>query len=201
MSSPQTHLAAVLGHELRNPLAGAVAGVAAAAELTEAGDPRRKLLERALDELDRTAVTLDRYLDLGSGREPRRESTDLVALARDTVRRWDAVVVPSAARVVAEVDPVLLRQALDNLLQNARQAGAASVEIQVDIDRGRPVLIVIDDGPGIPAELREQVMTPFVSGRGGTGLGLALVGEIVDAHGGSVTIEPGEPGTRVRLQL
>jgi len=76
-----------------------------------------------------------------------------------------------------------------NLLANAAQAGARRVEIR-GASRGDCVgIIVADDGPGIPGDLRDRLFEPFATGRStGTGLGLAVSRQLVERHGGSLTL-------------
>lgn len=103
--------------------------------------------------------------------------------------------------------PLLLREALVNLVDNAlRYAGrGARVTVQVRGARDRAELTVTDNGPGIPEDLREQVFERFFRGThegNGCGLGLAIVKEIVERHGGRIALYGVEPrGLRVSLSL
>jgi signal transduction histidine kinase len=102
-------------------------------------------------------------------------------------------------------DEAQIRQALLNLLRNAREAmpGGGAIDVCVAAE-GMSVAIDVDDrGGGIPEEIRDRVFDPFFSTKGeGTGLGLAITRHIVDAHGGSVTCVPRTGGgTRFRLAL
>ncbi|WP_416763503.1 sensor histidine kinase [Roseateles sp. So40a] len=103
--------------------------------------------------------------------------------------------------------PLLLREALVNLVDNAlRYAGrGARVTVQVRRARDQAELIVTDNGPGIPDALREQVFERFFRGThegNGCGLGLAIVKEIVERHGGRITLAPAAPrGLRVSMRL
>lgn len=92
-----------------------------------------------------------------------------------------------AAGVEAKFDPVLLEQALINLLKNAAESGSAADEIRIHVESGpgRLRLDVLDRGSGMSGATLEQAVVPFYSTkRTGSGVGLALVREIVDAHGG-----------------
>ena len=103
------------------------------------------------------------------------------------------------SRVLA--DPRQLRRVLDNLVDNALLAGAARVEVEVQGRGGLVRIHVLDDGSGIPDELRGRMFQPFVSRRaGGTGLGLAIVARIMEAHGGTVALEE-RPGWTTCLTL
>jgi two-component system sensor histidine kinase PilS (NtrC family) len=112
------------------------------------------------------------------------------------------------APATAWCDPGQLRQVFWNLLTNAAQAaggGAApgTVRVTCGPDGGGAYLAVEDDGPGIPTGDLPQLFTPFFTTKErGTGLGLATVQRIVDAHGGSVAVEssPGQ-GTRFIVRL
>ncbi|HLU38111.1 MAG TPA: histidine kinase dimerization/phospho-acceptor domain-containing protein, partial [Planctomycetota bacterium] len=95
---------AVLGHELRNPLAAALTGVATAAAITPAGDARAALLERACRDLDRLGKLLDAYLVLLGGKGPGAAPVDLASLARAVAARRGVATV--AFRAGSESLPV-----------------------------------------------------------------------------------------------
>jgi signal transduction histidine kinase len=112
--------------------------------------------------------------------------------------------------VAEDIPPVLfdegqIRQAVLNVLRNAREAMADGGAIHVYVRaEGMSVVIGVDDeGGGIPEELRSRIFDPFFSTKGeGTGLGLAITRQIVEAHGGSIAVEPrSERGTSFRLLL
>src|SRR5262249_31628783 len=95
-----------------------------------------------------------------------------------------------------QVDPDLMSQVLLCLLANAAEA-APSGEVMLDTTAsGRMVEIdVVDSGPGVPPDLRERIFEPFFTTRSrGTGLGLAIARQIVEAHGGRLTVSDGERG-------
>ena len=89
---------------------------------------------------------------------------------------------------------------------NAAQIGGPGVHVAIEVaaERERARLSVIDDGPGVPAEIAAQLFEPFVSARaGGTGLGLVASRRIAERHGGSLVLEsrPGARGARFSLYL
>ncbi len=98
-------------------------------------------------------------------------------------------------------DPVALGQVVRNLLDNAVRHARSRVTVELHPagpGGGEVVLVVSDDGPGIPPEERERVFERFVRldeararDAGGSGLGLAIVRSVVEAHGGSVTVQDG----------
>lgn len=151
------------------------------------------------------------YLDFARGEGGEAFArTDLAAMLRDLAGRQAAPVeVADEGDVWASVRPVAMARALGNLLANAAQHGA---RVWASVTREREDRIVItidDDGPGIPAERREDAFRPFVrldSARGveggGTGLGLAIVRDIVHAHGGRTFLGDSlHGGVRVTIRL
>jgi signal transduction histidine kinase len=142
------------------------------------------------------------------------EADDVAALVRDI----DAFVRPEMERanctlrldVAGELPPALfdeaqIRQALLNLLRNAREAmsDGGVIDLRVFAEGMSVVMSVGDRGGGIPDEIRARVFDPFFSTKGeGTGLGLAITRQIVEAHGGSVTCDARQGGgTQFRISL
>jgi signal transduction histidine kinase len=181
-------LCAVLGHELRNPLAAALTSVGVAAALTDRGDPRAPHLQRASDDLERLAALLTTYLDWGRGCRPSRRPIELGAVAAAAARRHPGAVVTGGAVLPIAGDPDLLGRVLDNLLENAAAAGARRVELRLAVQGSEAVVEVADDGPGVRAELTDCLFEPFVSGRGSSGLGLAVARDVIEAHGGRIEL-------------
>jgi signal transduction histidine kinase len=191
-------------HELRSPLASARTQLEVAAAV-DAGTAAGELAADVLLDVERLGRLVDDLLLLARLDEaPRRPRTpiDLYALAAETVARYSAARVPvtlqpceSSCVVSAEAGAV--RRVLVNLVDNAVRHARSSVRVTV----GPGVLTVTDDGPGIPAADRDRVFHRFTRldwdrGRdsGGAGLGLAIVHELVAAHGGTVTLADAGPG-------
>jgi signal transduction histidine kinase len=119
------------------------------------------------------------------------EETDLLALAAEECARYDDAMLNGVSAMVM-ADPRLLRRLLRNLLENAHRHGMPPAHVRVECDRelNRATLTVWDSGQGIPAEEFERVFEPFYRRQGtrdnlGTGLGLALVRQIAQRHGGA----------------
>ena len=204
-----------LGHEVRNPLGGIRGAAQMLAEELETGD-FSELARLIMRESDRIDELIQRF---GQPEMERREldlyplldeALDLLAAEfRDSVqieRDYD----PSIPSVSG--DRVAIRRLILNLLRNACQAGAARVVIKTRVEYGSPFLHdghgrairldVIDNGPGVPESLRSLLFLPFMTGRrDGTGLGLAVSQQIAAAHGGLLTFEALEPGSRFSLFL
>jgi len=102
------------------------------------------------------------------------------------------------------LDPDQFQSALYNLFLNALQAMNGQGELRIGTRSGPAgvEIVVADTGPGLPDELLPLLFEPFVSAAAdGSGLGLAIVKTIIEAHGGTVTAEPGRPGAVFRVQL
>jgi signal transduction histidine kinase len=206
----QARMAAIVAHEVRNPL-GIIRG---AAELIGArsgdrlGTDDSAALRDILDEVQRLTRLTEDFLDLS--REPRLEpvDVDLGELAAEAARGLGRSFASVEVRIEVPPlrvrgDPGRLRQVLANLLANAGQAGAGRIEVLGRAADGVACLEIRDDGPGIPADLRDRLFDPFATGRpGGTGLGLAISRRIAERHGGTIgLIDGGGPGATFELRL
>jgi signal transduction histidine kinase len=125
------------------------------------------------------------------GRESAPEAVDLLGLAAEEAARVGAEAGGVSLSVMG--DERLLRRALRNLLENARRYGGDTVDVSVGREGGDAVLCVADRGPGVPEALRERIFEPFfrlpghAEREGGVGLGLSLVRQIAERHGGRVS--------------
>lgn len=216
----QQRFIADASHQLRTPLAG----LQTQAELAlREQDPEavRNALERIRASTVRLSHLIHQLLSLarvepGSGRDMGLETLDLVSLARDVTAEW---VAPALAKqidlgfetasgpVMISGDAVLLREMLSNLVDNAIQYTPSGGEVTVSImqEKDRALLVVEDNGIGIPPSEREQVFERFhrVSDSHGIGcgLGLAIVREIVQAHGAEISLDSGATGQGTRVQV
>jgi signal transduction histidine kinase len=191
----QKALLANASHELRSPLAR----IRMAAELmgAQAQAEMREELTRNIAELDQLIdeILLASRLDAGAGAAPAFEPVDLTALlAEECARLNDVEVQLDAAPVELAGDAKLLRRMLRNLLENAKRYGEGTPIVVTLAKEGgdRIRLRVCDGGPGVPPAERERIFEPFYrlpgarERDGGVGLGLALVRQIAQRHGGSV---------------
>jgi len=198
----QSHqsLLANASHELRSPLARMKMAVSM---LDEATPMQRDRLKREIDtnvaELDALVeeVLLASRLDAAPTPE-RNERVELLGMAAEEAARVDASVDGAPTSVVGEER--LLRRALRNLLENARRYGGSEVEVLIESQAGQAVARVCDRGPGVPEAMRERIFESFfrlpghAEQAGGVGLGLSLVKQIAERHGGSVRCEGREGG-------
>jgi two-component system OmpR family sensor kinase len=205
-------MAAMVAHEVRNPLGILRGQIELARErLAPAAPPREhERFAEMLAEVDRLNRLTEEFLGLTRDVTLEPVAVELGALARavaDEVRLVapGAEVVASGAATV-DADPGKLRQAILNLVLNATQIGGAGVRVAIEVssDGERARISVIDDGPGVPAELAARLFEPFATARaGGTGLGLAAARRIAERHGGALVLEsrPGTPGARFSIYL
>ncbi|MDM0113569.1 HAMP domain-containing sensor histidine kinase [Variovorax sp. J22R133] len=189
-------LAATVAHDIRNPLniiAMAVAGAPS--------DTRREVA----DQVARISHLTRDLLDYAKPWKLAPARIDLAAHVRTAAMRLPDVSLGAGLNGpwMIEADPRRVDQALTNLFENARTAVASSdngaatqghVHIDAEARDGDVLLHVCDNGPGVPAEIRDRLFEPFASrSPGGTGLGLAIVARIMNAHGGSVALTERAP--------
>jgi len=199
-------LAGGIAHELRNPLTAIRMAVETA---TRGGEADREDARRvALQEIDRLDRTLRELLDFVRPRRPVLADLDAAALLREVA----ALLEPQCAhlRVRLEVDAPeglalrgdrdRLKQALLNLVLNGAQAQPRGGVVRLRARPGR--LEVEDEGAGIPAEVRESLLQPFVTTKeAGIGLGLAVVAQVAAEHGAELDFRTGERGTTFTLRF
>lgn len=203
----QRSMLANASHELRSPLARLRIAIEL---LAERADPRlAEDVRHDIAELDGLVdeILLFSRIQASAGL-PRREALDLLALVAEEAARVGVEV--DGVSVSISGDPVWLRRLARNLFENAsRHAGDAGVRAAVSERDGVALLVVEDDGPGIPESERERVFEPFYrrAGRaegegGGVGLGLALVRQIAHRHGGDARcLAAGTGGSRFEVTL
>lgn len=189
-------------HELRTPIAILQAKI-------EASEPSA-IAHGLSRDVARLATLTEQLLDIQRvDRGAPMASVDLASLARRVVGDLAPLVIASGGELALAVvrngsvlaDGPAIERVLANLVQNAIEHGGQMVTIHVD----SPVIEVEDDGPGIPAEERKHVFEPFYRLRArqtGAGLGLSLVRQIMDRHGGRVGVHDApNGGTIMRLEL
>jgi PAS domain S-box-containing protein len=190
-------LAAVVAHEVRNPLAGLRASLQVIdRRISEARD--RSAIAAMIQRIDGLNDKVEDLLLYARPKPPRVQSVDIKALMRDVATsaqisagRADAPIEISGDDVQVNADPDMLRAALLNITLNACQAaGKKEIDVRISLDEGFCRIAVRDRGPGIPPDVRERVFEPFFTTRtNGTGLGLAIVKRMVELQDGAVTLQ------------
>jgi two-component system sensor histidine kinase PilS (NtrC family) len=213
-------MAAGIAHELRNPLA-AISG--AAQVLDASGDinrPNQGLMNIITRECSRLQNSIADFLQFSKPMEPEKEWVSLLPLTNEVIqileqtRDW-----PEKCRAVVDfpektdcwADAQQIHKLLINLLHNSciamrnKEGEIRIIAREVTEDNGaeRTVITIIDNGVGISDLIIDKVFDPFFTTRvNGTGLGLSIVKQIVETHGGGITISSDEnEGTRVEIWL
>jgi signal transduction histidine kinase len=200
-------MAAVVAHEVRNPLAGIKGAMQILMSRRTAGDRELPVMRDIVSRIDALSELINDLMVFARPRPLRLAVVELRPLLQDAitmVRRDPAAdsidFSVSGDEVAAVVDSEMIRATVLNLLLNAAQAMGGRGRIQILVERqGDSASIQIrDSGPGIPPELNDQVFEPFFTtkARGG-GLGLPIARRTAELHGGTLTLEPGEQGGTV----
>lgn len=221
--SALSNLSAGVAHEVNTPLTGVASFARLLLEDTPQDDPRRPIVEKIERQAFRAARLVGSLLDLARGRprdlspiEPGELVREACRALEDEVRgrrvSLETDVAASLPRVLGHTDALV--QVLVNLLKNAVEAvavpkegraGAGAVRIAASAAGANVLFTVDDDGPGLTREEQARVFAPFHTTKerqGGVGLGLAIAGDIIRAHGGSLTVDsaPGQ-GARFTVSL
>jgi two-component system sensor histidine kinase HydH len=205
-------MAAVVAHEVRNPLAGIKGVMQIMISRRRPGDPDLAVMNDIVARIDSLGELVNDLMLFARPREPRPVELRLQPLVVDAitmVRRDPAgahvhiSVAGSDGSVVADAE--LMRAALLNLLLNAAQAVGerGTIQVRTSVSTATATIEIADNGPGIPLPLRERVLDPFFTtkARGG-GLGLPIAKRSAELHGGSLTLScPDGGGTVVTLTL
>lgn len=182
-----------VAHEIKNPLTSMRIAVEQLGRPGDADQRRLVAIEVLVAETDRLERLAREFADFGRLPEGPTSEVDLVELleelGRTAVPEQVAVAVHANGRrsIQGHYDP--LRRAFSNLFRNAAEAmgGRGTIDVTVAGEGRGIVVTVADHGPGIPPELRGRVFQPYMTTKvDGTGLGLALVRQTVDAHSGTI---------------
>ncbi|MCD6250144.1 MAG: PAS domain-containing protein [candidate division Zixibacteria bacterium] len=207
-------MAGGLAHQIRNSL-GAISGYGTLLKKRLKRDGLSSdSAEQLLEETHEAGELITRFLSFARPFEYSAELVDLGRLVGESLESFGVrddyeqvtlrTVLPNGVKVQA--DPILFKQAIGNLVNNAIDSYGAEggeVEVRVETEANRALIIISDQGCGIPVDKVDQIFTPFFSSRpSGTGLGLSLVAKILDLHSGHVSVQSvvGQ-GSRFTLSL
>lgn len=205
-------LAAVVAHEVRNPLAAIRGALQVIGGRLAPASQEHGVVQEVITRVDGLNDILQDLLQFARPRLPLMTAVSLQGFldsvvsmfARDAAQANVAVQM-DVTDVLINVDVDQLQQAVLNLLINSAQAmqGEGQISITTSVDAGHCVIALRDEGPGIPADVREHLFEPFFTTKHrGTGLGLATARRIVDSHGGILTLEsPQGGGTIARIRV
>ena len=190
-SQYKSEFLANMSHELRTPLSRIRLGVEM---LKKKRTPEREIaLEKDIAELDGLIEEILLMSRLDSNTKPKLgDQVDLLALAAEECAHYEECEVTGRS-ILVDGDARLLRRMLRNLLDNASKHGSLPIAVEITSGASELTLSVADNGLGIAPKDREHVFEPFYRSSGkqnveGFGLGLALVRQIAEAHGGTVKI-------------
>jgi signal transduction histidine kinase len=210
-----------IAHDLRTPLSELRARLEELSVARPAGEETFAEIDAAIDDVDRVMGIFNALLRLSEIDSGSRRSgfvaVDLAALGAEVTEFYGPVGElkeialgfdgPASLPIVG--DPVLLAQALGNLVDNALKYAPVRGAIAISarrIDAGSVEIVVADNGPGIPAHERTRVIERFYRvdasrGTPGVGLGLSVVSAVARLHGGALVLEDNRPGLRATLRL
>jgi signal transduction histidine kinase len=199
-------MAAQITHEIRNPLASLGLNVELLEDELPPGGEARGLVGAIATEIDRLSEITETYLRFVRLPRPKREREDLGSLVTAVLEFARAELSMAGVVLDLRVEPGLpevaadenqIRQALLNLVRNAKEAMPGGGRLEVRVGQARPGQLrisIVDTGPGIAPENLGKIFDPFFSTKEkGTGLGLSLVQQIVAEHGGKIEVASG-PG-------
>jgi len=192
-------LAAGLAHEVRNPVA-AIRGAAQAMGPASTKDQRREMLEVIEEETERLGRVVGEFLGYARPGLPQRKAVDLAVLIQRVGQSLELAGTKLEIHLhkdgpvdSALGDPDQLHRVFENLIRNAWEAAGDGGRLRVDLSNVKNHRVAVrleDNGPGIPATEVPRLFKPFYTAKpGGTGLGLALVHRIVEAHQGEISVE------------
>jgi len=213
-------MAATVAHQVRNPLVS----VKGFASLISAQPVKGSRNKSHADMILKGVTNLERVID-ALLRFSRTESlalrpTNLNRYLRKVVRQFNersgkdesltgsVNFTATEEKPVVEIDPLVLREAIVNIIRNAHEATAEPVTCEVVVEKGQPrtgsvCFDIRDNGPGMTADIARDIFRPFFTTKAsGSGLGLPLSRKLINAHGGEITVEstPGS-GTTFRIRL
>ncbi len=217
----------VLTHEIMNSVTPVVSLTTAIKMMMEDEEgkpvPVRSLDEETGDDIYRSVFAIESrgkgllgfvnaYRDYTNPPEPELETVNLFSLATEAVQ----IMTPSmegvslsldsrsSEKALVQADPKLIGQVLINLVKNAKEALSDTeqpkVNVLVQANSARTTLMVKDNGPGIPADVKDEIFVPFFTTKDkGNGIGLSLSKQIMKVHGGDITVDTDGEGTRFSL--
>jgi two-component system, LuxR family, sensor kinase FixL len=205
-------MAAVVAHEVKNPLAAVRAVVQTLGRRLPHDEQTQKIVLQTTGRIDALAALMGDLLLFARPPKPRNVTVHMDALISSTVEflKGDGALKDVDVEVAGSVppiaaDPDLLKIVFLNVLVNSGQAMQGHGQIKVNLTTADRIchITLRDSGPGLPPQARDKLFMPFFTTKAkGTGLGLATTKRLVEAHGGTITIEsPLDGGAQVSIAL
>lgn len=210
---------AIFAHEVRNPLNAITLSLQVMEENIDENDENMEWVRKIQEECDNLIQLMESVLSFSKPLEYRMSGIDMTIMINQLLDRWRPrlVKVKVIANLETKIDkPIIegdqraLEQVFTNLISNAVNAmsdeggylGIKIAEPENEEDRQFYQINVTDSGPGIPAEIKEHMFKPFITGsKHGTGLGLAITQRIINAHKGKIEVESFPGGTIFKVFL
>jgi PAS domain S-box-containing protein len=195
-------LAAVVAHEVRNPLAGVRGSLEVLRSRLSAMPKEKEVIQAMMDRLDVLNSKVDDILRFAQPRTPSMRPVEISPIIGDAIASARAAAGAACRSIefapqplIVRADPEMLRAALLNLLLNACQAGSEEVSVGAAADGDACHITVSDRGAGISPELIDRIFDAFyTTKKSGTGLGLPIVKRLMDLQQGTVSIRPRDGG-------
>ncbi len=205
-------LLAALAHDLRNPLGVIRSSAQLILDEDQTPDVKQEVAHYVIQEVDRIACLINDFLRYARQKPPEPKQLPLSTIAQTALVQWKAnggleriAIDTKFSQDLPEVsvDPDQVKEALVNLLSNAREAmpDGGHVTVTIGLDHGRVAVEIADTGCGISPEQMTRIFEPFFTTKtSGTGLGLTNVKRLVEDNGGTLEVHS-EPGTGTRFVL
>ncbi len=210
---------AIFAHEVRNPLNAITLSLQVMEESLDETDENMKWVRKMQEECDNLIQLMESVLSFSKPLEYRMSDVNLTQMINQLLERWrprlvkvnvSAHLETKINKPIIEGDQRALEQVFTNLISNAVNAmsdeggflGIKIAEPEKEDDQQFYQINVTDSGPGIPAEIKEHMFKPFITGsKHGTGLGLAITQRIINAHKGKIEVESFPGGTIFKVFL
>jgi signal transduction histidine kinase len=205
-------MAAVIAHEVKNPLAGIRGAVQVIGGRLPQGSRESAVVGEIISRVDTLAGLIQDLLLFARPPQPRPMAVDVSPILSGTAELVNSDPALSAVRIEISgsappiaADAELLKIVFLNLMVNSAHAmkGEGRIQVGVHVRDGFARVVVSDTGPGIPPEIREKIFIPFFTTKSrGTGLGLSTAKRLVESHQGAIRIDcPPSGGTTVTIDL
>lgn len=212
-------LTGTVSHELRNPLGTIQASIdVLRSRLENCPDDLERTLDRITRNIHRCENIINELLDYSCGARPHLQPVLIRPWLQDIIDNYQAhpdvnIDLTVQDDLLCDMDPERMQRAVINVIDNAIHAltesdrpkavGMPRIVLNAGAEQDRLCIRIEDNGPGIPDKVMERIFEPLFSTRAfGVGLGLAIVQQILEMHGGEVTVSSQEQaGTRVELRL